>query len=142
MRILTKISVTFGIILFILFFAFPIADEVGWSITKSLWADRSEVNVAAAGAGTIVGMVLYGLMLLFCMWLTIKVWSGKKVPDRAEATNLEASFADKNSDNNRDLFTSHPTNQFPETKSCPFCAEEVKFLAIKFKLCLSDISQR
>ena len=92
MRILAKIFVSAGIILFILFFAFPIADEVSWSITKSLWADRSKVDAAAAGAGTIVGMVLYSLMLLVCLWLIIKVWSGKKVPDTAEATNLEASF--------------------------------------------------
>lgn len=142
MGILTKFSISISLIFFVLFFAWPIADEVSWSITKSLWADRSKVDASAAAAGSLIGVLLYGFMVLFCLWFVIKLWSRRNVLDKVEPTFTETSFSDRSTYPNRNSFASTTTTHPIETKSCPFCAEEVKFLAIKCKHCQSDISQK
>ena len=48
MNAFLKLVITILLIIFIFFFAWPITDEVSWSLTKTFWTDRSSVDAGAA----------------------------------------------------------------------------------------------
>lgn len=169
MKVFSKFLISVFLIIFVLFFAWPISDEVSWSLTRSFWADRSRVDAGAALIGASFGALLYGLLLGSCLWFMKKLWfPNKKNFDQIKKGNSSSSR------NNSVKSTRHdePLNQFvketnhasvvsscahcagkpltkrchfcfkePLMKSCPFCAEEVKYAAIKCKHCYSDISE-
>ena len=151
-----------------IFFAWPISDEVSWSITKTFWTDRSRVDAGAAAVGATLGALLYGLLIACCVLIMKKLWFSNKKnvnqdkninsPDLSdyayrskEQTEL-VPWSLKEPDNSSVVGScphcaGNPSTKRcnfcfkePSMKICPFCAEKVKYAAIKCKHCYSDIS--
>ena len=114
MKVFSKFLISVFLIIFVLFFAWPISDEVSWSLTRSFWADRSRVDAGAALIGASFGALLYHASVVS----SCAHCAGKPLTKRCHFCFKE-----------------------PLMKSCPFCAEEVKYAAIKCKHCYSDISE-
>ena len=151
-----------------IFFAWPISDEVSWSITKTFWTDRSRVDAGAAAVGATLGALLYGLLIACCVLIMKKLWfSNKKNVNQDKNNNSPdlSDYADRSKEqtelvpwslkepDNSSVVGSCPhcagnpstkrcnfCFKEPSMKICPFCAEKVKYAAIKCKHCYSDIS--
>lgn len=168
MTIFSKLLTTSFLIVFVFFFAWPISDEVSWSITKIFWTDRSRVDAGAAAVGATLGALLYGLLIACCVLIMKKLWFSNKKnvnqdkninsPDLSdyayrskEQTGL-VPWSLKEPDNSSVVGScphcaGNPSTKRcnfcfkePSMKICPFCAEKVKYAAIKCKHCYSDIS--
>jgi len=103
-------------------------------------------DLGGALGGAIAGASFVGLAVAQAFSSFRKIWFPKK-------NTLDHDFNTKMK-NDSDLITKYEhDNKFqhggsnlysnnPEVKACPFCAEEVKYAAIKCKHCFSDISER
>ena len=145
MKVFSKLLITILLIVFVSFFAWPISDEVSWSVTKTFWVDRASVDAGAAAVGSLFGVLLYSLLLVSCLWFFKKLWfPNKKDFDQSEEIDLpdltKKNFRFEEQNGQLNALKRYTNN--PEDKACPFCAEEVKYAAIKCKHCFSDISER
>ena len=123
------------------FLAWPIADVISELVSDFFWTDRSKVGTGAAALGSLVASTLYGFILIGSVLYLRRVWFSKQVSERVDASTNENSSAstiatpiDNTPVKNIEI------QEAPLTKICPYCAEEVKYQAIKCKHCHSDIS--
>lgn len=141
MTILSKFILTILIIAFMFFLAWPIAEVISELVSDFFWADRSKVGTGAAALGSLVASVLYGFMLIGSVLYLKIIWFSTKVPERVDALSNEISSAITiDSSIDRTPVKNSEIKEEPLTKICPYCAEEVKYKAIKCKHCHSDIT--
>ena len=135
-----KIANTFFLV-FLLSLIYPFVDELSWFITQLFWEDRSRVDEGSALIGSLVGAAIYGIMIVFFLWILKRIWSSQEEDAEEDETSLPA-FSNIETERKANFKTLPKVsdNINPETKLCPFCAEEVKYMAIKCKHCQSDIA--
>lgn len=141
MNILSKLILTIFIIAFMFFLAWPIAEVISELVSDFFWTDRSKVGTGAAALGSLVGSALYGFMLIGSVLYLKRVWFSKQVSERVDASTNEISSASTiESAVDNTPVKNIEIQEAPLTKICPYCAEEVKYQAIKCKHCHSDIT--
>ena len=89
MNAFLKLVITILLIIFIFFFAWPITDEVSWSLTKTFWTDRSSVDAGAAATASFMATLFYILLIGTCVLIIIKLWFPKKVSSYTEETKRQ-----------------------------------------------------
>jgi hypothetical protein len=110
------------------------------------FSDLFGADLFGALGGAIAGALFLGLAAAKGFSSFRKIWFLKKNTfnqDLNEITQNESDLRIKyEHDNKFQQGSSNVYSNNPEIKACPFCAEEVKYAAIKCKHCFSDISER
>ena len=145
MSFLTKCFKTILIIAALFFVTFA-SKYVTFFFSDIFGGDTGAVSLSGALGGAIAGALFVGLAAAQGFSSFRKIWFPKKNtlnPDFNTRTQNESDLITKYEHDNK--FQQGGSNLYsnnPEVKACPFCAEEVKYAAIKCKHCFSDIFER
>ncbi|WP_079219035.1 superinfection immunity protein [Herbaspirillum robiniae] len=120
---------------------FVVAPLLYFLPTFEAWLRNHPKLVAIAILNLLLGWTLLG-------WIAAYVWTFTHTPKKGE----NRSVLDTAKDASREAMAfygtgyvsrqpnDHSEQSDPETKMCPYCAEEVRYQAIKCKHCQSDLS--
>lgn len=109
--------------------AFTLVIESG--ISEEISSQFIENSIASRVVRDYLGVASLGIVNLHISKekrVTLLSWSAPRIT----VTGLTVEFLDRKSE--------YYENLTPEEKTCPFCAETVKFAAIKCKHCASDLT--
>ena len=137
MKFIVKTINTIFVIGCLLFFSGPISRWVSWNASDVFRKDKSMVSEGSAFIGAVAGSLTYGILMVIALWLLKGIW-------RKSTKKEGMKDKDVTADDFRDAVEPQEgfTNsglKIPSIKICPYCAETIKYKAIKCKHCQSDL---